>query len=160
MNFDLNLDKAIESIIKIKIPHLIIFVCFVISFNLWFLTLFFYHHHLFTTWGLVITLLVTLALTSAWLIITGSTIPKFLFVSYLNIDESLIKTTPSISTVTFYVLFEVIMVHVLFLYIQYFFRFKLITYLSIQFWFQALLYLYYDFKARNLYREYLKKHKT
>jgi hypothetical protein len=77
--FKISIGKAIEVFSKIKIPHLTLFVAFVSSFNLWFLSIYFFKNDLLQIHGLVITLLVALAFTTAWFLITALYMPKYFF---------------------------------------------------------------------------------
>ena len=159
MNIQINFHKIIEALIKIKFPYFTLFIAFICSFNLWFLSVYFFYHNIFVNQGLIITLLITFALTTSWCLITGITVPKFLILYFMSLkldinDEIL---TENQSLINLFIFFEIIVAHSFFIYLQWLCNFKFAIFISITFWTSFLIYMIVDFVLKKKISDELNK---
>jgi len=157
MNINLNLHKTLEILGKIKMPFFTLFLAFISSFNLWFLSIYFFNHQLFTIHGLVIVLLITFALTTAWCLLIGISVPKYMiwFMLKSNPESIDIPDTESDKTLmNLFVFFEIILVHGFILYLEYLFRWAFPVLISVLFWIGFLQFLVIDILVKSAFFEY------
>jgi hypothetical protein len=161
--FSISVHKTLRILFeKIKIPELTIVIAFISSFNLWFLTLYFFKFELIQTHGLLIALLVTFGLTISWCLISGIVVPKYIIWFFLvTTPESVndFNNENNRGTINLFVFVEIILLHSFFLYIQYMLRLSFGLYLSIQFWVAVIQYLVMDFSVKFAYEKFLKTSK-
>lgn len=159
MVINFNSDKAIEALSKIKIPYLTLFLAFISSYNLWFLSIYFFKNSFIENHGLILTLLFTLALTTCWFLITAMYIPKFfiLILWDLGVDASDDDISKNSFIINSHIFFEVIFMHCIFLYCAYFFKWSFFNLITIQFIIACVLYIGISVYALKSYE---KKHKS
>ena len=163
MDFNLNLHKTIESLLKIKLPQLTIFLAFISSFNLWFLSIYFFKHDLISHHGYIITLLVTLALTTSWCLIIGIAVPKFMiWLIIISCPDELEEeeTQSSKLMMNLFVFFEIILVHGFFIWIQYLVQWKFFLFLSVVFVFAMVQFLIIDSLVKSAFLKHQKSKNT
>jgi hypothetical protein len=151
--FKISIGKAIEVLAKIKIPYLTLFLAFLSSFNLWFLSIYFFKNDLLQTHGLIITLLVTLALTTSWFLITALYMPKyFLLMQWgMGIDAGDEDINNNSFVINVHIFLEVIFMHLIFLYLAYLFKWSFFILITVQFVFAVLLYFIISLHALKVY---------
>ncbi|MFA6572506.1 MAG: hypothetical protein WCT77_14855 [Bacteroidota bacterium] len=160
---NLNLHKILEAISKIKIPILTILIAVICSFNLWFLTIFFFKNNILLTYGLTITLLISFAFTIAWCLITGITAQKFYLLNILILDPKSLTSEDNENddidniAISFTVFAEIILLHSFFIYLAYCFSWNFLILISVMFWFSVLQFLIVDVSLKIAYSIYLKK---
>jgi hypothetical protein len=158
MAFNLNFHKTIDSLLKIKLPQLTIFLAFISSFNLWFLSIYFFKHDLIVNDGYIITLLITLAFTTSWCIIIGMTVPKYMIWFFLiNCPEVLEKegTESSKSKLNFFVFAEIILINGIFIWLQFIFHWAFFIFITILFLFAGLQFLVFDSLVKSAFLKHM-----
>ncbi len=124
MNINFNTHETLKVLSKIKIPYLISFLAFISSFNLWFLSIYFYNNELIQKHGLWIALLVTFALTISWCLISSIIVPKYFILVFTERNTDFTDSTlaEGKSIINTYIFFEIIVLHSFFLYLEYLFN--------------------------------------
>ncbi len=162
MKIILNVHKTLETLSKIKNPYLTLTIAFICSFNLWFLSIYFFNPSFLTIHGLTITLLTTFALTISWCLITGISVPKyfvwFLLSMKVPIDE-MEDDNEFDKIINLFILSEIIILHSFFAYISYMFHLNFVWFLSISFWFAVIQYFVIDILVKLAYGKTLKPNK-
>jgi Na+-transporting NADH:ubiquinone oxidoreductase subunit NqrE len=157
MKVNLNLDKVVVALTKIKIPYLTVFIAFVSSFNFWFLSIYFFKHDHLTTHGLTITLMTAFALTITWYLICAITVPKdYLLYCFSSGNVELIDGMDDKSFINLFVFAETIIIHSLFLYLTYCFHWTFFVSVSVSFLTVGAKYLLTDIFLRVAYDKYKK----
>jgi hypothetical protein len=157
MKIDLNIDKVIAEITKVKIPYLTNFIVFISSFNFWFLTIYFLQPEFISNNGMYISLMTTFSLTITWVLFAFITFPKDIVLNCLlmGIVGSAENILNDNKTVTLFIFAETIIFHSFFLYLGCAFEWSLFLLISVSFFSAGIKYLVTDFLVRKLYKEYI-----
>jgi len=162
MTINFNLHKTLEVLSKIKLPILTLVFAFISSLNLWFLSFYFFNNTFLIHHGLVITMLTTTALTTTWCLIVGISVPKFMILFELKATGDISDDKDSSGSnliVNLFVFLEIIILHCLFLYLEYIFHWDFKILLSIIFFFSVAQFFLIDAFLKNAYVEYVEKQK-
>ena len=149
MDFKIETHKLVKELLKIKLSSLIILIAFVSSFNLWFLSLYFFKPDFIEIHGLIITLLTTFALTTTWFITSIITVPKSILLSIIITFDNIDVITEEFNNgeeesekklVNTFVFANTIILHAFFVCLTYFFNINFNWYVGISFGCHIALY--------------------
>jgi len=159
MNINIELHKIVETLSKLKYKYFTLFIAFICSFNLWFLTIYFFKNDFYINHGLIITLLTTLALTVSWCLLTGISVPKYFLWYMLSMNISLDNNDNSNEEnkiIDLFVFSEIILLHSFFAYLTYIFHWGFFCFISIAFWFSVIQFFVIDYLAKSALYDFLK----
>lgn len=150
---EIKLDQAFEAISKIKIPYLTIFLAFISSYVLWFLSIYFFKPDFIVKHGLVITLVSTYALTTPWILISMLYVPKemtwYVVKQKAKFPDSFNFLITERSIVNLYIFANAILIHGFIIYVSYIFHLSFFTIVSIVFWMAIIGYFIIDISLRR-----------
>jgi len=136
----LSVGKFFETLAKIKLSVWQVIFALLCSFNLWFLTFYFFKPTLLENHGLNITLMTTLAITVPWYLI--SFITTLYAVSLTNPENFDLNNEGTKKSIGITALSDTIIVHGGFLVIEYFLRTSLIWLIILMFCLRMIFNLY------------------
>jgi hypothetical protein len=157
MKINIDVHKVLEIIAKMKFKYLTLFIAFVSSFNLWFLSIYFFNHDFLLKNGLLISLLTTFALTISWCLITGISIPKYFAWYMLSMKIPIENDESGNKIIDLFVFAEIIILHSFFAYITYIFHLSFVIFLSVAFWLSFVQYFVIDWLAKNALQKFLEE---
>jgi len=134
MKVNIDVHRVLEIIAKMKFKYMTLFIAFVSSFNLWFLSIYFFNPDFLLKHGLVISLLTTFALTISWCLITGISIPKYFALYMLTMNIETDDNESENKIIDLFVFAEIILLHSFFAYITYILKFDFVVFLSVAFY--------------------------
>lgn len=135
MNISLSVHKFIEALHHTKISSWQIFFAFVCSLNLWFLNIYFFHPQLYLNEGITITLLTSLALAVPWCIVCLITVQYAFRIQHYQQypNEAFEITENSRRAMNISFLSETLLLHSIFLWLEYLTGWGMISLLPVQF---------------------------
>ena len=152
MNIKVEIHKLVKELMNIKASSFIIFVAFVSSFNLWYLSLYFFKPDFIEMYGLITMLQTSFALTMTWFVISVITSPKLIILNLIltlgkdfdlntenEKDDEDFKKAINISTLA-----NTLITHSSFLFITYILDIPFIWMVAISFGYHFLLYILID----------------
>jgi hypothetical protein len=152
MRININLHKTLEVLSKTNMSYLTILLAFASSFNLWFLSIYFFNNGFIVNHGLLITLLTTFALTVSWCLLVWITVVKFETWIDLNSSIEVDENSPESSKlrISLFMFAEIILAQSLVLYFEYLFRWNFQTLVSVQFLLVGIQFLFLDIFLKML----------
>ncbi len=159
MSISLDPNKSLEILSKIKIHNITLIIAFISSFNLWFLSIYFFQNDFFYNHEILIIILSTLALTTIWTILHGMSILRSILSSVKkisNVDITNLDINEVLPIVNTFILIRVVLSHSVFIIITYLFNLTFFTLLILSFGFSALYYLITHISAIITFKDYLK----
>ncbi|MDI1316914.1 hypothetical protein [Flavobacterium sp.] len=158
MNIDFNLHKIIGALNQTKVSFFTVLITFLSSYNLWYLSIYFFNPTFIIKNGTIITLMTTFSLTICWYLISIITIPKeYILVSSITEEFDKIELDMDNKTFKLFTFAEIIMVQSFFNFLVYIFNWNFLTLISISFSLLAVKYIFVEIFLKKEYFAYKKR---
>lgn len=158
MNIDFNLHKIIEALNKTKNSFFTVLATFLSSYNLWYLSIYFFNPTFIQKNGTIITLMTTFSLSICWYLISIITIPKeYILISSITEEFDKIELDTENKTFKLFIFAEIIMVQSFFNFLVYIFNWNFLTLIYLSFSFLVLKYLVVEYYLKKEYFAFVKR---